>query len=60
MALKVKSKIVKLIRNETGSQSSLWSTGVRNMAKFDLHNDKSGGCILNYLQPVNMALMHTI
>ena len=31
-----------------------------NMAKFGLHNDKSGGCVLNSLQLVNMALWYTI
>ena len=31
-----------------------------NMAKFALHNDKSGGCVLNPLQLVNMALRYTI
>ena len=30
------------------------------MAKFGLHNDKSGGCVLNSLQLVNMALRYTI
>ena len=31
-----------------------------NMAKFALNNDKSGGCVLNSLQLVNMALRYTI
>ena len=30
------------------------------MAKFALHNNKSGGCILNSLEVVNMALGFTI
>ena len=31
-----------------------------NMAKLALHNNKSGGCILNSLQFVNVALRHTV
>ena len=31
-----------------------------NMAKFALHNNKSGGCVLNSMQLVNMALGHII
>ena len=31
-----------------------------NKAKFALHNDKSGGRVLDSLQLVNMALRHTI
>ena len=30
-----------------------------NVAKFAQHN-KSGGCVLNSLQLINMALRHTI
>ena len=31
-----------------------------NMAKLALLNNKSGGCILNSLQFVNVALRHTV
>ena len=31
-----------------------------NMAKFALHNDKSGSCVLNSLKLVNMARRYTI